>query len=166
MSNAVYKVGQVAFDIHGETAADVLAEMGVIAANAPAIFQAYNETQQAANAVGVAAAMAATNTQQVPVQAAQAPPPAQQAQQAPVYNQPAPVQQQVQYTQPVQQPQYAQQPQVQYAGPPPQGTPMCAHGPKKDLLGRTTASGAPYKFRYYCAAGSNDPTKCNPAGSN
>lgn len=36
----------------------------------------------------------------------------------------------------------------------------CEHGPMNDLKGATNAKGDPYKFRYYCAAKRDDPTKC------
>lgn len=44
------------------------------------------------------------------------------------------------------------------AGPPTEV--RCTHGPMKDLQGMTTAKGEPYKFRYYCSAPKDDPTKC------
>lgn len=46
----------------------------------------------------------------------------------------------------------------------PGGVPECPHGPMKDCRGMKTKAGAAYKFAYYCAADSNDGTKCVPAG--
>lgn len=48
--------------------------------------------------------------------------------------------------------------------PPSDGTPSCPHGPMKDLLGKLNGKGEPYRFRYYCAADFNDPTRCANGG--
>lgn len=45
-------------------------------------------------------------------------------------------------------------------GPPPAGQVTCPHGVMSDLVGRRNAKGDLYKYRYYCAAKRDDPTKC------
>lgn len=39
-----------------------------------------------------------------------------------------------------------------------------AHGPMNDTLGKVGKNGQPYRFRYYCGADYNDPTKCAGGG--
>lgn len=46
------------------------------------------------------------------------------------------------------------------APPSEDGEVRCPHGVMKDLKGRQNAKGDLYKYRYYCAADRNDPTKC------